>query len=300
MKEQSPIKRIFQTIGRHLLCPSIPITILIAVPSFALVTWVLMQGMENGLAYASYVLSAYAMIISVRAIVHFVREFLLPLVRRIMESFPLIRRLVTDIRFRAEATLYLGVLMNMLYVVIQIRAGIVSGSSWFYALGGYYTLLVVMRLYLARYLRHASAGENLAAELRRYRRCGCLLLIMSVTLTGLLVYIVGEGKGFHYSGNLIYIMAMYAFYAVIAAIMNMVKFRGQGSPVLSASKAITFIAALVTMLSLETAMLSSFGKGAEHLRVVMTAATGAAFVMIVLAIAIYMIIRGGQRLQSRT
>lgn len=266
-----------------------PLTIIIAVPAFVLVIWVLTNSISAWISYISYALSAYALVISVTAIIRFIRTILLPFVRQILDAFPLLGRLVTDIRFRAEFSLYLSVLLNILYVGIEVYAGLRGQSAWLLALGGYYTVLVFLRLWLVRYLRHAPAGTDLPAEHKAYRICGYLLLVMSIALAVLLVFIVRDGEGFSYAGNLIYIMALYAFWAIITAVINIVRFRGQGSPVLSASKVITFVAALVTMLSLETAMLAAFGSGDIAFWRTMTSLTGAVFVVIVLLMAIYMI-----------
>ena len=67
------------------------------------------------------------------------------------------------------------------------------------------------------------------------------------------------GLVYEYPGVLIYAMAAYFFYAVIIAATNVVKFRRHGSPILSAAKAINLVAAMVSILSLETAMLAQFG-----------------------------------------
>ena len=61
-------------------------------------------------------------------------------------------------------------------------------------------------------------------------------------------------------------------------------------------------AALVSMLSLETAMLEQFGgeKNPEAFRQIMTGATGGCVCAMVLAMALYMILRStGQRKQIR-
>ncbi len=47
--------------------------------------------------------------------------------------------------------------------------------------------------------------------------------------------------------------------AVITSVINVVKFRKYGSPIMSAAKVINLTAALVSMLSLETAMLAQLG-----------------------------------------
>ena len=58
-------------------------------------------------------------------------------------------------------------------------------------------------------------------------------------------------------------MAMYAFYSVITAVVNLVKFRKHGSPILPEAKAINLVAAMVSILSLETEMLAQFGEDDE-------------------------------------
>lgn len=89
---------------------------------------------------------------------------------------------------------------------------------------------------------------------------------------------------------LIYIMAMYTFYAVITAGKNVVKYRKYGSPVMLAAKVINLTAALVSMLSLETAMLTQFNGGRDvAFRQKMSAITGAGVCVIVLGMATYMI-----------
>ena len=81
--------------------------------------------------------------------------------------------------------------------------------------------------------------------------------------------------------------------------MNVVKYRKQNSPVLSASKMIQLASALVSMLALETAMVSSFGSADDPLaRLTMTAATGAGVCLIVLGMALYMILHPTRQLRK--
>lgn len=84
---------------------------------------------------------------------------------------------------------------------------------------------------------------------------------MNQALIGIIVLVVHQNSGFEYPGFLIYAMALYAFYAAITTVMNVVKFRKYGSPIMSSAKVINLTAALVFMLSLETAMLAQFGPG---------------------------------------
>lgn len=200
--------------------------------------------------------------------------------------------------FRAGISLYLGLAVNLLYIVLNFISGIRYRSVWFTTLSAYYLMLALMRFLLLRYMNRNELGKHLREEFRRYRLCGILLLLMNWVLAGVVVLIVHKNNGFEYSGNLIYAMALYAFYAVILAVINVIKFRKLGSPVISAAKVINFTAALVSMLSLETAMLAQFG-GAEEVmfRRIMTGATGGVVCAAVLGAAIFMIVQATKQLK---
>ena len=91
----------------------------------------------------------------------------------------------------------------------------------------------------------------------------------------------------------------FRFYATITAAVNVVKFRRYRKPVLSAAKVINLTAALVSMLSLETAMLTQFGAADDPVfRQIMTASTGAGVSMIVLGMAVFMITSSTKQLKS--
>ena len=277
-------------------------TLLISVPSYALVIYALAgKDVNPVIAYVSYFLSAYALIITITGItgiVGLLRRGIKyhPLVKKIV-SIPLVGRYLREDRFRAEAALYRGFFINLIYAGIKMFSGILYNSVWFVSLAVYYILLAVMRASLLHYVR--KSGKDKASEWRRYRLCGMILLFMNVALAGIVTLVIRQNSGFEYPGVLIYIMAMYAFYAAITAVWNVVKFRRYGSPVLSAAKVINLTAALVSMLSLETAMLTQFGAADDPIfRRIMTASTGAGISIIVLGMAIFMIVRSTKQLKN--
>jgi hypothetical protein len=155
-----------------------------------------------------------------------------------------------------------------------------------------------MRTVLVGYVHREKIGKNIKREFRRYRACGYVLLFMNQALAVIVIYIVHENQGYAYPGLLIYGMAIYAFYSVITAIIDVAKFRKLGSPVLSAAKCINLTAALVSMLSLETAMLSEFGGDDPIFRLYMTGASGGVVCTFVLAMAIYMIVRSTKSIKQ--
>ena len=224
---------------------------------------------------------------------------------RILQKFPFSRRWLlvlqkyrTDVSFRMYVSLYSSLALNIFYAILKFTFGIHYHSVWFGTLAVYYLLLAVTRFALVRYASQNAFGVNPVSEWKRYRLCGVILLLLNLALTGVVILVVQENEGFRYAGYLIYAMAMYAFYNVITAVRNVVRFRRYRSPVMSAAKAVNLAAALVSILALETAMLAQFGSNdSERFRAVMSGATGGGVCTIILGIAVYMIRRATKEIR---
>ena len=251
--------------------------------------------------YTSYIASAYALVISITGLPYLkmaaqkVKAYILnhPLMKK-FRSTAVGERFMRDIHFRTGVSLGGGLFINLLYIVMKLVSGIYYRSTWFIALAAYYALLAVLRLLLVRRM----TIQDEAAELRRCRMCGFMLLIMNQALAAVVVFIVHQNKGFRYPGLLIYGMAIYAFYAIISATVNIVRSRRHQSPILSTARAISLVAAMVSILSLTTAMLAQFGGNNDPLfRKAMTAAVGGVACTIVIVMAVFIIVRANRKLK---
>ena len=293
----------FKRILKKIFCLPPPWTILAALFGYGFVIAVAALQITNPiLQYASYIASAYALIVTVTGLVSI--HTAIGGIKRFVSNHPLMKKFrstavgekyMTDVRFRAGVSLYQGFFINLLYIVMKLVSGILYRSAWFIALAVYYILLAVMRFLLVRRLN----VQDEASELRRYRLCGVMLLFMNQALAGIVIFMVHQNQGFDYPGLLIYAMAAYAFYAVTIAIINIAKTRRHKSPILSAAKVINLVAAMVSILSLETAMLAQFGGDDDPMfRRVMTGATGGGVCTIVIGMAIYMIWRANKNLKK--
>lgn len=291
-----------KTILKKLFClPPLP-TVLLSLFGYGFVIVVAAFDIQEPiLQYASYFASAYALIISITGLVYV--KPAIGSVKKYVSEHPVMKsfrstvvgeKFLTDIRFRTGLMLYKGFFINLLYIAMKLISGIYYRSTWFVSLAAYYALLAVMRLILVR--RVGVQNEEL--ELRRYRLCGIMLIFMNQALAGIVIFMVHQNKGFDYPGLLIYAMALYAFYAVITATVDIVKTRRHKSPILSAAKAINLVAALVSILSLETAMLAQFGGDDDPLfRKVMIGSSGSGVCAIVIFMAIFMIVRANKNLK---
>ena len=273
-----------------------PAVVIISVPVAAvlLLYTFLVAGEESPAAYIAYVVSAYSLTIVCVNVVPLIRR-----VRRWFQAQPIVRRFLGDTSLKIKASLLCSMGINLLYSGVNAFSGIYYRSVWFGTLAVYYICLSVMRVTLVRYSYRSGFGQNQAAEWRRYRLCGIVLTMMNMSLAGVVILVISQNRGFHYGGYLIYIMAMYAFYVTIMAVVNLVRYRKYRSPVISASRAVNLAAALVSMLSLETAMLTQFDTGSNmpYFRQIMVGTTGGAVCFIVVVMGIYMSVHAAKQLK---
>ena len=96
-------------------------------------------------------------------------------------------------------------------------------------------------------------------------------------------------------------MATFTFLTFTFAIIDLVRYRKYQSPVYSAAKTINLIAGCVSMLTLETAMLTTFGTADNPLfHQIILAATGVAVIGFALTMAVMMIVKGSRQLKKIT
>ncbi len=259
---------------------------------------IFVNGLEkHPVAYVIYILSFYTLSVIVMRCVNIIPDRYRTAKQRVY-SDPIGERLMTDMPFRTHVSLYGSLAVNLLYAALNIVSGALYHSAWFYVLAFYYTILALMRFLLVRFVDHIGIGRNRFKELRRSRLCGYILLMINLALSGAVLMILYQNKGFEYNGILIYAMAAYTFWITAVAIKNLFKYKKLGSPVMSMAKIISMAAALVSMLSLETAMLSEFGTEltAEH-KWLFVALTGAGVSVVIVTMSVYSIIKNSREIK---
>ena len=210
------------------------------------------------------------------------------------------RRWQDDTRLRVNVSLYGSLAWNALYGIFQLWLGFYHHTFWFYSLGAYYICLGVMRFFLVRHSSKYAPGEKMRTELVKYRACGIVFLLMNLALALIIFFMVYWNRTFEHHMITAIAMAAYTFTALTTAIVNVIKYRKYNSPVFSASKAISLAAALVSMLTLESTMLTTFGDGTMTATAQkwMLGATGGVVSLLIVATAIYMIVVGTKKLKE--
>ena len=136
-------------------------------------------------------------------------------------------------------------------------------------------------------------------ELIKYRACGVVLLIMNLALALMIFFMVYWNRTFHHHEITTIALAAYTFTSLTRAIINTVKYRKYNSPVYSASKAISLASACVSMLTLESTMLTTFGDKTMSLteRRVLLGLSGGVISVCIIAMAIYMIVQANKKMR---
>lgn len=291
--------RDWKTICKRLLTPPVWLMILLILASAAALVAVFLKGWEETVgAYVTYVLSFYTLAVTVLYCVGVFPNCYRSVKQKVYGT-EFGGRYMTDVVFKTHVSLYRSLVINLLYVVLNLVSGLLYKSVWFTILAVYYIILSVMRFLLARFVRGTGIGQDRLGELRRSRLCAWILMLVNVALSGAVMMMMYQGRGSEYAGMLIYVMALYTFYITVSAVINLFKYQKYQSPVISATKVIDLTAALVSMLNLETAMFAAFGgdMAAESQRL-MIALTGAGISIVVITLALYTVCRATREIRA--
>lgn len=202
-------------------------------------------------------------------------------------------------QLKINVALYGTFFYNSVYSVFTLILGILHSSSWYLSISIYYILLAVMRFSLLYYLRSNKAGENVISELKRFKLCGILLLLMNTALSGMTFYRTIENRDFRHRGATAVALGIFTVFLFTVSIINIVKYKKFNSPVLFAAKLVSFTSALVSMLSLETAIISRFGTVLnDGIQKAITGVSAFTVLAIITYIGIFMFVKGTKALKE--
>lgn len=308
-------KKMWCRVGRFCLrFFSVPVGVLVLLTILTIVglCYVFINRIEASLiAYVAYAVSAYTLVAICVRIPRLARSVKDAMDRSDRISYirnhHITKRLVNDKLYRGRVVLYKGLITSMLFAAFKMTVAIVYHSVWFGAVAVYYLALSGMRYLLVRYMRKADdiskthagekAYERYLIENRGYRICGYLMFFLNVAMSGMTIQMVLHDKGYTYPGFIIYVSAMYAFYTFVMSIINLVKYRRLNSPVISAAKIIGLASALMSILALQTAMLTQFGAEQHDFIKLMNSLTGTAVCLAIFIMAIIMIYKSGKQMK---
>ena len=285
----------WKKIGKKLLFPPVWLMVILVIASAAALALVFVKGMEQSVpAYIAYVLAFYTLsVVTIFCVMVLPKQYSTIKQKIYDNSFG--NRYMTDRVFRTNISLSISFAISMLYVGINLWSWYLLKSYWFMVLAVYYMIMAVMRFLLVRYVRIQKIGTSILGEWKRSRICAYILLLINLSLSGAVLMILYQNRGYEYPGILIYVMAMYTFYALTHAIVQLVRYRSLASPVMSTAKIVSLSGALVSLLNLETAMFAQFGAemAPEHQRIFIIL-TGAGVSITVVTLSVILIVNANK------
>ena len=286
----------WKRIAKVLLFPHIAIMIvLVPISTVLLVASMVFVGNDTPIAYISYVLAFYTLMVWCIKTPYLIKFF-----KTFKDENRYARKWQDDTRLRVNVSLYGSFFWNIAYALFQLWLGFFHHTFWFYSLGAYYICLALMRFFLVLHTRKHKPGERMKEELIKYRACGIVFLVMNLALTLIIFFMVYWNRTFQHHEITTITLAAYTFTSLTMAIMNVIKYRKYNSPVFSASKAISLAAACVSMLTLESTMLTTFSDGTmtPMESKIMLGCTGGVISLFIVTMAIYMIVQSSKKLKE--
>ena len=282
-------------IVNKLLFPHMALVLVLFPVSMALlICSMVFFGTESVLSYVSYMFSFYSLTIvclRIPQIIEFIKKY--------KNSNKLLVRYQNDINFRINLSLYLSLVLNIAYSIFQLCLGLYHKSFWFISMSVYYVLLSIMRFYLVNHTKKNKPGEDLLIEYKRYNICGWVMLLMNLAVTAIIFFIIHFDRTFYHHQITTIALAAYTFLTFSLSIYNFIKYRKFNSPVYSAAKSINLVAACVSMMTLTTTMLTTFGgeDAIEYKKVLLTM-VGVVVSLFILTISIQIIIFTSKNLKK--
>lgn len=235
------------------------------------------------------------------------------------KSIFLAKKAIKDKDTRERVILYASTAVNYFFVIFQLYGGIRYGSAWFAALGIYYAVLTSINLYIG--LSFKKSGRK---AWRAFYTAGWVLALANLALVVMIsVMIASPGVAIrNYSPIMAAGATIWAFYLLISAILGIVKHWREKNAIALAKNNMQLIGATVSILMLQTAMIASYGAQAveeagqtlkrmsgitdipadiekatnDLVQIFVTSnrVTGVLVIVVVLAITIYMIVKGNR------
>jgi len=286
-----------------ILHPPVGVIVILSIIAIAGLIYIFANDHTRSAAtYLFYILSAYSLVILILDLtkrIPRIKNKVFTFIVKKTESVGILNNYLTDYKFKNNVNLYQGVIIDVIYAVFRLITGIIFLSVWFITLAVYHLFLGLLRVYLIVCCRkEKNLAENLAFEYNCYKITALLLFLLNIPMSGTIVLMVCANSAFNYPGYVIYLSALYAFYKIVMSIINLVKYKNVGSPILSSAKVVNFVAAMMSILGLQTAMIATFSVDRSAFRFACNAITGGAITIAVIAIAVYMTIKAEKKLKK--
>lgn len=247
------------------------------------------------ISYIVYALSALFLVYSVYSF-RLVFKNIKDKIIRIMGKYKFTQKMMTNYKFRTIIFACCAFIINIGFAIFEATMGIMNSSIWFGALASYYIILSAVRgrnLYLI--YKSKSVKNVHKKSVKLYRANGYLLVLLTLVFSIAVIQMVYSTGGFEHIGMMIYVSALYTFYKITLAILNIIKAHKQDDYNVKSIRNINLADALVSIVALQTAMFHSFGTDVNTS--IPNALTGGIVCILIISIGSAMIIKANQQIK---
>ena len=182
----------------------------------------------------------------------------------VADKYAFTRNLRKNYEFRTIVFGACTLLFNIGYTVFLCIMALRTRSVWYGALAVYGILLVAARggLLVQNHKDERKYKEDIVrlqkAKAGGYRYCGIMILVLTLALAVSVVEMVVKGEGFRVPKFSIILFAVFAVYRIGMAAFNIVKAKNYDDFTVRASRNINMTSALVSALTLLTAVFAVY------------------------------------------
>jgi hypothetical protein len=219
-----------------------------------------------------------------------------------MEKHEFTRLLLRNFGFRTVIFAIGSFLMSLLFGGFNAYMGIVNRSIWYGSLATFYIALAFLRGGVLAYHKK-KRGKSYQSQndeyvkAKTFRNSGIIMLILNIALSQALAQMIFSDAHFTYMGWTVFAYAAYAFYKITMSVIGLIKAHKQDDLTVRAIRNINLVDALVSILALQTALLTTFSEGEINISLFNTF-SGVVVSIFSVGIGIYMIASANKKMKE--
>lgn len=282
----------WKKIGFTLLFPPTFVVFLLFNLTVAGLIFIFMNNLgENPIAACFYAVAFYSLVVVCARIPRIVKKVL-----RCLHSNKYSHRYLTDKELRMNFSMYRGLIIGIGFAVFKTITGLVYHTPWLYAMAGYNVIMSLMRFVVV----YQTQRRGLTEEAKERRGnisawiCGWLMMVLNIAVSVIMYMVIVLKQTIEYHEIVVIALAAYTFYCFTMAVVNVVKYRKKNF-VYSTIKNIDLVKAIVSIFTMQVAMLTRFGEEGTLDMGLMNTLTGIAVTIAINTIAALMLARTNKR-----
>lgn len=276
----------WKKVGLTLLFPHTFIVFLLVNLTIVGLLYIFVNQMEaNPIAAVFYAVAFYSLVVVCARIPAIVKK-----TQKGVYANKYANRYLTDKDLRMRVSMYRGLIINLVFAIFKVILGVISHSAWLYAMAAYNVILSVMRsvVVLHSQKKGLTEEEEQKRNLHTAWVCGWLMLLLNVAISAIMYMVIVLKQTIVYHEIVVIALAAYTFYCFTMAIVNVVKYNKRNM-MYSIVKRIDLAKAIVSIFTMQVAMLTQFGQDGDMDIGMMNTMTGIAVTISINTIAAFML-----------